>query len=104
MARAKVIRCPVERTAQLVANRWTPLILRDLFLQGPRRYQDLLLSLQGISPNTLSARLKALEAAGVIERAFYQEHPPRAHYCLTEKGQALGPVLQAMRDWGQSYP
>ena len=103
MSKAKIIRCPVERTATLIALRWTPLILRDLFLRGACRYQDLLDSLDGISPNTLSDRLKQLAAAGVVERRFYQNHPPRAEYLLTEKGRALGPVLQAMRDWGKSH-
>ena len=103
MPKAKIIRCPVERTATLIALRWTPLILRDLFLRGACRYQDLLDSLDGISPNTLSDRLKQLAAAGVVERRFYQNHPPRAEYLLTEKGRALGPVLQAMRDWGRTY-
>jgi DNA-binding HxlR family transcriptional regulator len=103
MSKAKIIRCPVERTATLIALRWTPLILRDLFLRGACRYQDLLDSLGGISPNTLSDRLKQLEAAGVVERRLYQNHPPRADYLLTEKGRALGPVLQAMRDWGRTY-
>jgi DNA-binding HxlR family transcriptional regulator len=103
MTKAKIIRCPVERTAALIALRWTPLILRDLFLRGACRYQDLLDSLGGISPNTLSDRLKQLEAAGVVARRLYQNHPPRADYLLTEKGRALGPVLQAMRDWGRTY-
>ena len=103
MSKAKIIRCPVERTATLIALRWTPLILRDLFLRGACRYQDLLDSLGGISPNTLSDRLKQLAAAGVVERRFYQNNPPRAEYLLTEKGRALGPVLQAMRDWGKSH-
>jgi DNA-binding HxlR family transcriptional regulator len=103
MPKAKIIRCPVERTATLIALRWTPLILRDLFLRGACRYQDLLDSLDGISPNTLSVRLKQLAAAGVVERRFYQNYPPRAEYLLTEKGHALGPVLQAMRDWGRTY-
>ena len=103
MTKAKIIRCPVERTAALIALRWTPLILRDLFLRGACRYQDLLDSLGSISPNTLSDRLKQLEAAGVVARRLYQNHPPRADYLLTEKGRALGPVLQAMRDWGRTY-
>lgn len=95
--------CPVERTAQIIGVRWTALILRDLFLHETRRYQDLLDSLEGIAPNTLSARLKSLEAAEIVERHFYQQHPPRADYRLTEKGRALGPVLLAMRDWGNRF-
>lgn len=95
--------CPVERTAQIIGVRWTALILRDLFLNETRRYQDLMNSLGGIAPNTLSDRLKSLEAADIVERRFYQQHPPRAEYLLTEKGRALGPVLLAMRDWGNRF-
>src|SRR5215471_608383 len=92
--------CPVARTLDIVGERWTLLVLRDLFLQGPRRFQDFEVSLKGISPNTLSARLKRLEEAGVIERRFYAEHPPRAEYILTAKGRELGPILKALRGWG----
>ncbi len=87
----------------MIGTRWTALILRDLFLHGPRRYQDFQNSLGGISPNTLSERLKALEAAGILARRFYQQHPPRAEYLLTEKGHELRPVLEAMRDWGKKH-
>src|SRR5262249_43982775 len=96
-------RCPVARTLEVVGERWTILILRDLLLQGPRKFQDLQTSLAGISPNTLSARLKKLEENGVIARRFYEEHPPRAEYVLTDKGRALGPVLKALLSWGQTY-
>ena len=96
-------RCPVERTAAVIGTRWTALILRDLFLHGPRRYQDFLNSLGAISPNTLSERLKLLETEQIVERRFYQKHPPRAEYLLTEKGHELRPVLEAMRDWGRKH-
>lgn len=95
--------CPVARTAAVIGTRWTAVILRDLFLHGARRYQDFMISLNGISPNTLSERLKLLEAAGIVERRFYQQHPPRAEYLLTKKGRALRPVLKAMRDWGNEH-
>ena len=95
--------CPVARAAIVIGMRWTAEILRDLFLQGPLRYQDFLDSLRGISPNTLSERLKLLEAEGVVERRFYQQHPPRAEYLLTKKGRALRPVLKAMYDWGEKH-
>ena len=94
------LRCPVARSLNVVGERWTFLILRDLILEGPRRFQDLQTSLRGVSPNTLSARLKALEEAGVIQRRFYEAHPPRAEYVLTDKGEALRPVLKALREWG----
>lgn len=95
--------CPVARTLDIVGERWTILILRDLLREGPRKFQDFEASLSGIGPNTLSARLKRLEEAGVIERRFYEKHPPRAEYILTAKGRALGPVLLALKKWGETY-
>ena len=77
--------CPVARALDVIGERWSILMLRDLFLQGPRRSQDFQESLAGIAPNTLSARLKVLEAQGVIARRLYNEHPPRLKYHLTEK-------------------
>lgn len=95
--------CPVARTLDLIGERWTILVLRDLTLKGPRRYQDLQDSLAGVAPNTLSARLKAMEASGLIERKLYSEHPPRLEYHLTEKGKSLAPVLRALRVWGEKH-
>jgi DNA-binding HxlR family transcriptional regulator len=97
------MRCPIARTLDIIGERWTILILRDLLLEGPRKFQDFQQSLAGISPNTLSARLKRLEESGVVERRFYEQHPPRAQYLLTAKGRALGPVLKALLDWGRSH-
>src|SRR5215467_2556120 len=93
--------CQVARTVDIIGERWTILILRDLSPSGPRRFQDLERSLAGISPNTLSARLKRLEDAGIVERRFYEQHPPRAEYLLTEKGKELRPVLKVLFEWGQ---
>ena len=95
--------CPVARALDIIGERWTFLIIRDMFLLGPRRFQDLEESLNGIAPKTLSARIKTLEAAGAIERRLYSEHPPRAEYMLTEKGKALGPALTALKEWGLKY-
>src|SRR5262245_55754680 len=92
--------CPVVRALEVIGDRWTILILRDLFLEGPRKFQDFQASLAGASPNTLSARLKKLELNGIVERKLYAEHPPRAEYVLTEKGRELGPVMKSLRDWG----
>jgi DNA-binding HxlR family transcriptional regulator len=103
MPRSYSQKCPVARTLDVIGERWTPLILRDLLLHGPRRYQDFQDSLAGVAPNTLSARLKAMEAAGLIERKPYSEHPPRLEYHLTDKGKSLGPVLQALRTWGKAH-
>jgi DNA-binding HxlR family transcriptional regulator len=104
MARSYQLKtCPVARTLDLIGERWTILILRDLLLQGPRRYQDFQESLAGIAPNTLSARLKQMEAQGLISRRLYSEHPPRLEYQLTDKGRSLGTVMKALREWGQKH-
>jgi DNA-binding HxlR family transcriptional regulator len=97
------LQCPVALTLDVVGERWTWLILRDLLLEGPRKFQDLQTSLTGISPTTLSARLKTLEDQGIVERNIYEKNPPRAEYRLTEKGRELGPVLKALRDWGRRH-
>ena len=97
------LKCPVARTLDIVGERWTILIVRDLLLQGPCQFQDFERSLRGISATTLSARLKRLEEEGLIERKFYSEHPPRGEYSLTAKGRTLGPVLKLLRDWGLKH-
>ena len=96
------MRCPIARSLDLIGERWTMLILRDLVVGGARKFQDFERSLTGISPNTLSARLKRLEDAGIVERRFYEQHPPRAEYVLTEKGDELRPVLKALFEWGRN--
>ena len=103
MAKTYDEHCPVARTLNVIGERWTVLILRDLLVEGPQRFQDFQDSLPGIGPTTLSARLKTLEANGIVERRFYSDHPPRAEYILTEKGKALGPAIAALRDWGRAY-
>ena len=93
----------VARTISVIGSSWTCLILRDFFLHGPRRFQQLQESLKGIAPTTLSERLRTLEENGVLERSFYSMSPPRAEYVLTPKGRELGPIVRAMRDWGRKY-
>jgi len=88
-------KCPIARALDVVGERWSLLILRDLRRYGPLRFQDFERSLPGLAPNTLSARLKALEAQGVVGTRLYEMHPPRYEYFLTDKGQALRPVLVA---------
>jgi DNA-binding HxlR family transcriptional regulator len=95
--------CPIARSLELVGERWTILILRDLVRFGPRKFHEFEQSLPRISPNTLSARLKRLEEAGIIERRFYEQHPPRAEYLLTDKGRELRPVLRALFEWGERH-
>jgi len=95
--------CPVARALDVVGERWSLLILRDLSRKGPLRFQTLAHGLPGLAPNTLSARLKLLEAQGVIATRLYEQHPPRYEYALTEKGKALVPVLKALYAWGERY-
>ena len=97
------MRCPIARSLDIIGERWTILILRDLVRFGPRKFHDFERSLSGISPNTLSMRLKRLEDAGVVERRFYEQHPPRAEYVLTEKGSELRPLLKALLEWGKRH-
>jgi DNA-binding HxlR family transcriptional regulator len=94
--------CPVARTLDVIGERWTLLILRDLFLKGPRRFQDFQDSLE-VAPNTLSSRLKDLEANGLVIRRTYSDHPPRLEYQLSAKGRTLGPVLKTLKHWGEHY-
>jgi len=94
--------CPIERTATLIGDRWTPLIVRDL-APGCRRFSELQRSLGGISPKTLSDRLRRLEEAGVVTRACFAEMPPRVEYRLTDKGLALLEVIESMREFGLTW-
>ena len=94
--------CPVCRTAEIVCGKWTLLIVRDLS-EGRSRFCELERSLDGISPRTLSLRLRALEEEGVLERQTYPEVPPRVEYGLTDKGRALVPIVEAMREYGTSW-
>lgn len=95
--------CPVARTLDVIGEKWTILILRELFRHDTRRFQDFQDALPGIAPNTLSARLKSLENDGIVTSQLYREHPPRAEYLLTPMGQKLGPILQAMHKWGETF-
>ena len=94
--------CPVCRTAEVVCGKWTLLIIRDL-ADGRSRFCELERSLEGISPRTLSLRLRALEEEGILERQTFPEVPPRVEYGLTEKGRALIPIVEAMRNYGESW-
>jgi DNA-binding HxlR family transcriptional regulator len=94
--------CPVCATADIICSKWTVLVIRDL-ADGRSRFCELERSLAGISPRTLSLRLRALEEEGVIERRTYPEVPPRVEYGLTEKGQALLPLVEDMRAYGREW-
>ena len=92
-------RCPVSCTLDVLGDRWTLLVVRDL-MRGKRRFAELLDTPEGIPTNILSDRLKRLTQAGVVESRRYSDHPPRAEYALTAKGEDLRPVMRAMVDWG----
>lgn len=94
--------CPIARTAELVGDTWTILIVRDL-ITGSKRFNQLQESLGHVSPKTLSQRLKLLEAAEIVNRQAYAEIPPRVEYSLTDKGRALLKIIEAMRDFGERY-
>lgn len=91
--------CPIACTLDLIGDRWTLLVLRDLFL-GKTRYDEFLSSPEGISTNVLAERLRRLESMGMIEKSPYGSHRKRMQYTLTEYGKSIGPVIRAVRDWG----
>ncbi len=94
--------CPVCRTAEVVCGKWTLLVIRDL-AEGRSRFCELERSLAGISPRTLSLRLRALEEEGIVERQTFPEVPPRVEYVLTPKGRALVPLIEDMRAYGREW-
>src|SRR6188472_4298019 len=94
--------CPVFRTAEIVCGKWTLLVIRDL-AEGRSRFCELERSLRGISPRTLSLRLRALEEEGVVERQTFPEVPPRVEYALTEKGRGLVTLIDDMRAYGLAW-
>ena len=94
--------CPVCRTADIVCGKWTLLLVRELS-EGCSRFCELERSLTGISPRTLSLRLRGLEEEGIVERHTFQEVPPRVEYALTEKGRALVPIIDSMRTYGTEW-
>ena len=94
--------CSVAGAAEIVGSKWTVLIVHDLS-EGPRRFTELEYSCRGISPRTLSERLRALEQEGIVVRRSYTESPPRVEYALTEKGRALLPVVHEMRRFGHEW-
>ena len=94
--------CPVFATAEIICGKWTILVIRDL-AAGHTRFCELERSLEGISPRTLSLRLRALEEEGMVERRTFPEVPPRVEYSLTAKGRALLPLIEDMRAFGREW-
>ena len=98
-ARGRRSRCPVACTLDLLGDRWSLLVIRDL-VRGKRRFAEFLASPEGIPTNILADRLKRLKARGVIRAQRYSARPPRLEYTLSEKGEELRPILRAMAEWG----
>jgi DNA-binding HxlR family transcriptional regulator len=92
--------CPIGRAVAVLEARWTLLVLRELFT-GVRRFGELRATLAGVSPKTLTERLRFLEDRGVVRRVIYPEIPPKVEYSLTERGRSLAPVMEALRVWGE---
>ena len=94
--------CPVETTLTLIGDKWKVLILRDL-MSGTKRFGELKKSIGTVSQKVLTAQLRDMEANGLVHRDVYAEVPPRVEYSLTELGQSLKPILDAMWNWGEDY-
>ncbi|MFI6173884.1 winged helix-turn-helix transcriptional regulator [Nocardia sp. NPDC051052] len=102
-ARQRRSECAIAGALDIFGDRWSLLIVRDLFLRGELRYGDFMIGGETIPTNTLATRLRDLETAGVLTRTQYQDNPPRHRYRLTLKGRDLGPVLDAVANWGLGY-
>lgn len=94
--------CPVATTVQLIGNKWKLLIIRNLRIR-PWRFNELQKNLDGISQKVLTDSLRSMEADGLITRTVYAEVPPRVEYALSELGETMSPILDAMEAWGNSY-
>lgn len=94
--------CPVATTVQLIGSKWKLLIMRNL-LERPWRFNELKKNLEGISQKVLTDSLRSMEDDGIITRTVYPEVPPRVEYALSETGESMRPILNAMYDWGTNY-
>ncbi len=94
--------CKVEETLKFLGNKWTFLIIHML-LGDKKRFKELQYLLKGISPKTLTERLRSLEENGIVHRKIYPEIPPRVEYSLTSKGEELKVILDALNDWGKKH-
>ncbi len=95
--------CPVETTLSIIRSKWQVLILRDLLMNGTMRFKELQRSIGRVSQKVLTDNLRAMEDYGIVHREVFAEVPPRVEYSLTETGQTLQPVLDAMWAWGEGY-
>lgn len=94
--------CPVATTVQMIGSKWKLLIMRNL-LQRPWRFNELKKDLEGISQKVLTDSLRSMEADGIITRTVYPEVPPRVEYALSDLGESMRPIMDAMEVWGMEY-
>ena len=94
--------CPVATTVQLIGSKWKLLIMRNLLVR-PWRFNELHKNLEGISQKVLTDSLRQMEADGIITRTVYPEVPPRVEYALSQLGESMRPILDAMQAWGSDY-
>lgn len=94
--------CPVATTVQLIGSKWKLLIMRNL-MDRPWRFNELKKSLEGISQKVLTDSLRSMEDDGIITRTVYAEVPPRVEYALSDVGESMWPILDAMKEWGMKY-
>lgn len=94
--------CPVATTVQLIGSKWKLLIIRNL-LKRPWRFNELRRDLDGISQKVLTDSLRSMEEDGIITRTVYPEVPPRVEYALSDLGESMRPIIQAMEQWGTEY-
>lgn len=95
-------KCPVATTVQLIGSKWKLLIMRNL-MDRPWRFNELKKSLEGISQKVLTDSLRSMEDDGIITRTVYAEVPPRVEYALSDVGESMRPILDAMKEWGMKY-
>ncbi|MEH2264688.1 winged helix-turn-helix transcriptional regulator [Nostoc sp.] len=95
--------CPIACSLDLIGDRWTLLVIRDMMFLGKQRFEEFLESPEGISSNILANRLKSLEEIGLVEKEPYSNHPRRMNYQLTERGKSLRPVLKVISAWGLKH-
>lgn len=94
--------CPVATTVQLIGSKWKLLILRNLLVR-PWRFNELKKDLEGISQKVLTDSLRSMEEDGLVNRTVFPEVPPRVEYALSELGESMRPIIQAMEQWGKEY-
>ena len=94
--------CPVATTVQMIGSKWKLLIMRNL-LQRPWRFNELKKDLEGISQKVLTDSLRSMKADGIITRTVYPEVPPRVEYALSDLGESMRPIMDAMEIWGAEY-